>query len=585
MVKNGGNKKILIVVILAIAVIVGAIIFKVITNLSLYYELEQVKQVNYLLMCEDGKYGVIDRSGNTIIEAKYEDIQIPNPEKPLFVCLDNYNEATSEYTTTILNEKGERILYQYVSVEGIYIGTATSEFPYEKSVLKYKENGKWGLINFDGKKITKPIYEEISGLEYKEGQLLVKKDNKFGVINIKGATIIKNKYDSIKCDGYYSDNEHYKIAGYIIANKTNEGYRYGYINNKGKLILKPEYIELDRILEKKDDKNSYFVAFKNGRAGLIKNNKVILDYEYDDIFYNAENDLLIVQKNSQQGVMDMSTNSILPIKYTNILFAGKYINAQTDSNVEIFNAKGEKQNNDNYISITQADNDDYFIVITKDGLYQILDKNNNIITKNEYTYISHIKDNYFIATQNEKTGIINSREDSIVDFKYDIIQIVAGTNLVQGLILKDSTTDLYDFAINKLTSMKKANIYLKDNFVQLFNENTVEYFNKDGKKMKNTEIYNNDLYAQRQNNKWGFSDKEGNIKVKATYEMVTEFNEYGYAGVKQNGKWGVINTQGTIVLEPTYTITECLPEFVGKYYKVDLGYGEPYFTNQSQINY
>jgi len=41
-----------------------------------------------------------------------------------------------------------------------------------------RKTGKYGLINYDGKVITKPIYEEISSIKYKEGEILAKKDRK-----------------------------------------------------------------------------------------------------------------------------------------------------------------------------------------------------------------------------------------------------------------------------------------------------------------------------------------------------------------------------------------------------------------------
>ena len=108
---------------------------------------------------------------------------------------------------------------------------------YEKSVLKYKENDKYGLIDFSGKKITKPIYDEIDSVSYKEGELLVKQNDKFGVINIKGNVIVDIDYAKISVDGYYTDKNQYKYAGYIVSNKTDEGYRYGYISNSGKIIV------------------------------------------------------------------------------------------------------------------------------------------------------------------------------------------------------------------------------------------------------------------------------------------------------------------------------------------------------------
>ncbi len=68
---------------------------------------------------------------------------------------------------------------------------------YEKSVLKYSEKGKYGLINFEGKKVTKAIYEEIDSLPYKEGELIVKKDNKYGVININGVELVDINYEQV----------------------------------------------------------------------------------------------------------------------------------------------------------------------------------------------------------------------------------------------------------------------------------------------------------------------------------------------------------------------------------------------------
>ena len=44
---------------------------------------------------------------------------------------------------------------------------------YEKSVLKYKKNEKYGLIDYSGKQITEAIYGQIDSLGYKEGELLV----------------------------------------------------------------------------------------------------------------------------------------------------------------------------------------------------------------------------------------------------------------------------------------------------------------------------------------------------------------------------------------------------------------------------
>lgn len=92
----------------------------------------------------------------------------------------------------------------------------------------------------------------------------------------------------------------------------------------------------------------------------------------------------------------------------------------------------------------------------------------------------------------------------------------------------------------------------------------------------------NKLLADEKDSKWGFIDRNGNVIVEPQYEQVTEFNEYGFAGIKRDGKWGIINQDANIIVEPKYEISQTnqIPEFLGKYYKVYYGYGESYFTDK-----
>lgn len=574
--KSKGKKIVIVLIIIILAVL--AVVGKIAYDNSRKYEIAQVTSIDYMLLIEDGRCGVISKSGEIVVSPIYDDIQIPNPSKPVFICMSNYKEETKQYDITVLNEKAERILYEYVDVEAIYIESTTSSMPYDKTVLKYKQDGKWGLIDFNGKKITKPIYEDIKGVTFREGLLAVKKDSKYGVINIKGTTIIKPQYDNIKCDGYYNEAGNYDNAGFIVSNITSSGYRYGYVNYNGKVILKIEYNDITRILDKKDDKNAYLVAFKNGMAAVLENDKILINHEYEDVFYNKENDLLIMQKYSNQGVMNFSGNTIIPVEYSNIIISGKYINAQKGTDVEIFDIEGKKQEFSEYISVSPTENENYNIAITANDEYKIVDKNGNIITKNVYESLKSIDGQNFIAKKDNKYGIIDMSENVKVDFQYDVMQVLANTQVIQTLKLGDTTTELFDFKLNKIASVQKASIFLESTYIKIVTDNSIQYFDYSGKEMKNTEIFDNNLYAINQNGKWGFANKEGKVIVEPKYDMVTEFNTNGFAGIKKDGKWGSINEEGKIIVEPVYEITENMPEFVGQYYKVDYGYGTPYYT-------
>ena len=171
------------IAILIIVAIAGIGIYQLVVEKGKKYEVEEIKQYNYFVLKQNSKYGVIDRQGNTVITPEYSEIKIPNPEKPVFVCYQGEN-------TKLLNEKKEEIASNYSNIQPIQLENIVSDLIYEKSVLKYSKDGKYGLINLEGKEIVKPIYDEINSLPYKEGELLVKQNEKYGVINMKGNILI-----------------------------------------------------------------------------------------------------------------------------------------------------------------------------------------------------------------------------------------------------------------------------------------------------------------------------------------------------------------------------------------------------------
>ena len=537
---------------------------------------EEINQRQYFLDFDE-KYGVINKDGEEIIDTNFDMIQIPNPSKDIFVCMSNYNAETGSYETKIYNKNREELFTNYEKVEAISRQESLDNIPYEKSVLKYKENGKYGLINLSGKKITKPIYDDIQALEYKEGMLTVKQNDKFGIININGDGIIKVKYDGIQADQYSLNENHNKKAGFIVSIKTNDGYKFGYINYKGKTLLETEYNEIARINYINDDESVYLVAFKNGQAGLFKNKSKVLENEYEDIQFDNINNLLILQRNGKQGVSDLDGKKIIQLEYDNIIITGNSINAQKGDEVTVFNSEGEKLKNSNFISVLETDNKNYFITIDKNENYGVIDKDDNVIIDNKYTFIDYLFDNYFVAQNEQKIGIVDDKGKEVIKFDYDVLQKIEGTDLIQGI--KNENIDLIDKNMKKILTMKNAQIDIKENYIKIYNSEDRKYLQYDGKEVSNINVIKEaKLFAKKSNNKWGFVDKNGNIKIQYTYDMVTELNEYGYAGIKLNGKWGVINSEGKIIQEPIYDLQELEPQFIGKYYKVDLGYGENFYT-------
>ena len=565
----------IIILIIIIAIIVGIFIYKGIMEKEKEYNIAEVNKYNYFSLKENEKFGVIDNQGNIIIEPQYDDVKIPNPEKNVFICYEGQ-------TTKVMNDKKEQIYTEYNNITPLVLKNVSTDLRYEKSVLKYEEDGKYGLISLEGKKITNPIYEEIDTLQYKEGEFVIKKDNKYGIMNINGYVIINPEYDNIKADAYYSPDTGYKNDGYIVSNTTDEGYRYGYIDSEGNKILDTNYNDLYRI---NYEGETYLICAENGKYGLFNKDKNIIPNEYQAITYIEGDNLCLVQKGKKYGIITLEGSMILQVRYNQIDINGDYIyTTDENSEIKVYDKKGnEVEVNQNTTISTIQENPEYKIYIdTSNGttLYSIY-QGENKITNGNYNYIGYLSNNNYIASrQNEKLGVIDQNENIKLEMKYDTIRKIDGTKLVEADIQSTNTIEIYNSNLEKIAEMNNATLTVEDNYIKLSSTTEIRYFDLEGKEKQNTEIFpENTIFAKSQNGKWGFVDKNGQVVVDYQYDEVTEQNEYGFAGVKLNDKWGIVDKNGKIIVEPTYEINaEETPEFIGTYYRVTYGFGEFYYT-------
>ena len=132
-------KKAIIFLITIVVIIAGVIFAKKVLNKKYDYKIEEISEFKYYIYKDSNKYGVIDETGKIIIEANYEKIIIPNPSKAIFIC---YNENKTE----VFNQNKEKLFSKYESVEPIKLKNVAGTLNYEKSVLKYKQDGKYGLF-------------------------------------------------------------------------------------------------------------------------------------------------------------------------------------------------------------------------------------------------------------------------------------------------------------------------------------------------------------------------------------------------------------------------------------------------------
>ncbi len=362
-----------------------------------------------------------------------------------------------------------------------------------------------------------------SSMWYEKDILKVKKDGKYGTINLQGKELLPIEYEEIE-----------PIIGIENSLKIKKDGKYGITNDKGKIILEPKYSSIAQLGD--DNKSGYIVQDENGKYGIVDYSaNTILKCEYDAISKVYQNEKYVVTKSGKQIVVDKEGKELLNnAKYdeiTGILKNEEGVIYKKNQKYGIMKITGEDIITPTYDELKEAKTELY--IMKKNGKFGIIDMQNNEKIAAQYTNITYQETaNMYIA---EKENF----ESDIIDNNLNI--------KLSGILLTFDTD----------------NVYIK----MRQNEN-VKYYNFNFEEKQDTEIFTNQtLFLRKQDGKYGFVDKEGNIVVDYQYEEATEPNEYGYAGIKKDGKWGSIDRTGKVVQEPTYNLDNyLLVDFIGKWH-------------------
>lgn len=485
------NIKKVIGVIVAIAVIV-MIIISIVNIVKNSGNNVTVNTYTYYTAYENGKFGVIDNEGKTIIEPTYDEIiAIPNNSKPIFICTYDVNDEDSTYKTKVLNEKNEEILTGYDTVEAIDNFDSKQNIWYEDNVLRVSKDGKYGIIDFNGQEILPCEYDEITALESVTNNFIVKKDNKVGLVNEQGQTIIKPEYKNILTleEGYKNE--------YIIVNEDNQ---YGLISTTGTVLIEPQY-EAVKYLKN----SSLFAVKEDGEWKLIntEDGTILIDEGYEDI-------------------------------------------------VE---AKSEN-----------------IIVVDSEGRYGVVTRENEQVIEPEYDDLKYAFSIYYIAEKDGKYGIINQENETVIDFDYiNMVYVESG-----GFIQADKTeteTVIFDNNLSQKITGIISEINTEKGYIKVYANDEYKYYNfKLEEKSSSDILTSNTLFLSKKDGKYGYVNKNGDVVIDYIYDDGTEQNSCGYAAVKKDGVWGSIDKAGVVSKEPSVNLDNSIYiDFIGDWHLSDNG--------------
>ncbi|MBP3255358.1 MAG: WG repeat-containing protein [Clostridia bacterium] len=432
---------------------------------------EKVFAIGYYTVYEDGKWGVIDTKGNTVIKPTYNDmIVVPENSKPVFFVLENVNYDDETYDTKVVNEKNEPIFTSYDKVELLYNHDENNNIWYENAI-KVKKDGKYGLINFDGKETLSCSKDSIDVLDGTKSVYITSNDGQKGIVNNLGKEIISNKYVTIAPLTEKYEN------GFIVKNESG---KFGLINYDGTVALEEKYDEIKHIYG-----NKMYVVVEAGTLKLVntKGEDVITE-GFNDI-KSIDGDYITILKDGKYGVVSKDNTEKIPAEYDNLTYAFG----------------------------------DYYIA-KRDGKYGIITINNSERVGFNYTFIKYLEDAGFI--QANKDNMQSELMDK--DFAVKATGIVAQINTDKNYI-RLRVNDEYKYYNFKLEEKENT---------EILNTNTIFLSKKDGKYGYVNEkgivvvdyIYEDateqnkyGFVAVKKNGKWGCLDSKGKVVVEPTYTL------------------------------------------------------------------
>ncbi len=442
----------------------------------------------YFPVYENNKWGVIDNKGNIVVGLNYDEmVVVPDENKPIFICNYDIDYNNETYKTKILDENENQIFTEYDKIQALE-NKNNDGIWYDDNVLKYEKDGKYGLIDFEGKEIVKPEYDNIYSLEGIDHSIILEKNGKKGLLNSStGEVVIDCNYIDIQ-----SISENYE-NGYIVKNDEN---KYGIILPDKTVVLENKYDDIKKVTG-----NNYYVVNENGTLEIIdSSNKVILNKGFDTV-ENIQLDNFIITKNGKYGVINEKGEEILPAKFEDIKFSFS----------------------------------DYYIV-KLNNKYGVVGKDQKNIIDYNYNSINYVTSGDFLVAEKEnyKTDIIDRNFNVVLE---DIIISELNTEIGYLRIRKDDDYKYYNFKFEEKTNKE----ILTTNTLFLIKENgKYGYENKDGEKIVDC-IYDDakeqnsfGYCAVQKDGLWGALKSDGTVIVKPTrnldnylyIDFISEWNRY-----------------------------------------------------------
>ena len=151
--------------------------------------------------------------------------------------------------------------------------------------------------------------------------------------------------------------------------------------------------------------------------------------------------------------------------------------------------------------------------------------------------------------------MINLDNNQVVEFKYTAMSYRTEANFVEAE-KENYKTDIIDSTCTPvLEDVIISDVDNEKGYVRVRKNDQYKYYNfKFEEKNAQDILTANTLFLVKQNGKYGYQNKNGQLVVDCIYDDAKEQNEFGYCAVKKDGVWGSLKSDGTVVLKPSVNL-------------------------------
>lgn len=571
---------------------------------------------------DSGKYGYCDAKGKIIIEPKFDKVEFFSKESLAIVKKDEnkflinkkgiellkfpieidiqilpvFNQ-TKESKIQHFGHAGDTIQhlrwikfddqkYQLLNLKN-YSKSATYNLNTEKNYLSYRpptmnsyvhgfcigklSENDYDILNTNGEVI---INSQSKPRIYSSETITIETNNKQCIYNPKIDSIYEYPYQFIKNvleDKFVIISTAKNDSEFYIRNRKKA--KYGLININGEIIL-------DTLYQSIQFHNGAFILTKNGNSYLSNlNNSLVDSTEFKSIFPLNEELLLAKLHNDKTKVLSLSGKSHFNGKTFDEFKFLKQENYYTAKNNEIVSILDSTLTEEikfqaDAIYRDYVRNDRY--IVSVNGKTGIINSKQETIVPIQYDRCSYRRNNFIILTNNDKKGIADSKGNIILEPLYEDIQI----EIVKGeTILRPKKNGLYasyNLDGKKLSEFNSRSSYLSGRTVNWHHHNNSYHF---------TDFHRSPLNVNSKDFFTGFT-KLDSVFIAVLYrrdtinEVIVDgklFQDWGedYDSVEKvnisdglfvaskNGKQGIIDIKQNIILPlANQQIIEVNNEFV-----------------------